>query len=92
MISGTKRLSNETHVAVWNANILTKTHSKVWYGDLNLTTEGSKLKQVAKIVGEPLYVLHESGCRFSTEGLPWDSYKEKAVWDTTKHIPKNMKT
>ena len=71
-------------VCVWNANIVTKSEGKVWFGDLNLTREGDKLKEIAKEFGEPLYVLREHDCRFGTENDSIDMLIERATWSTNQ--------
>jgi len=89
MLSANKKLRNKDNIVIWNANVLTETNGKVWYGDLNLTTEADKLKRVAEQAGEPLFVLREMDCRFGTERerLPWNLYAQKSVWDTTLPTP-----
>lgn len=82
MISGCKR-APDGHVCVWNANIIAKSQGKVWFGDLDLTTEGSLLKEVANVIGEPLYVLREMDCRFDTESDDVNLLISRAVWNTT---------
>lgn len=82
MISYSK-LSPPGEKCVFNANIITKSNGKVWYGDINLTKEGKLLKEVADYIGEPLYVLRESDCRFRTENDPVDLLISRAVWNTT---------
>jgi hypothetical protein len=72
---------------VWNANLVSPTQGKVWYGDLNLTREGDKLKLVSIAAGEPLYVLGEMDCRFETENDPVEVLAEKAVWNTNLPVP-----
>ena len=69
---------------VWNANIISPKMGKVWYGDINLTREGDKLKKVASEIGEVLYVLRESDARFGTENAPMESLIVRAVWSTDK--------
>jgi hypothetical protein len=83
MIAGSKR-SPEGQLCIWNANIITRTEGKVWYGDLNLTKEGNLLKQIAKEYGEPLYVLREMDCRFESETGVISTLISKAVWSTDK--------
>jgi hypothetical protein len=79
MVSATKR-APEGETCVWNANVVIKSQGKVWFGDLNLTREGDKLKAVAKEIGEPVYVLREMDCRFDTQSLPVEQLIERAVW------------
>lgn len=71
---------------VFNANIISPSRRKIWYGDINLTKEGKILKEIAKELGETLYVLTERDCRFDTEGDSIESLLAKAVWNTTMEI------
>ncbi len=75
-------ISGQTRV--WNANVLTRTHGKVWFGDLYINKDGDKLKEIASQIGEPLYVLREHDCRFDTENDDIELLISKSVWDTTK--------
>ena len=86
MISGGKT-SPAGSKCVWNANLVSPTQGKVWYGDLNLTKDGDKLKEVAKAAGETLYVLREMDCRFGTENDPIELLAERAVWNTNQPTP-----
>lgn len=69
-------------VCVWNANILTESEGKVWFGDLNITRDGDRLRSIALQIGEPLYILREMDSRFGTEDLPIEFLISKAVWST----------
>ena len=86
MISAHKT-SPPGHFCVWNANIVTKSSGKLWFGDLNITKEGSLLKEIAAEVGETLYVLRESDCRFGTEADPIELLISRSVWNTDMEIP-----
>ena len=81
MMSGSKR-SPGNDKCVWNANIITKSMGKIWFGDLNLTKEGDKLKDISKEIGETLYVLREMDCRFGSENDPIELLISKAVWNS----------
>lgn len=81
------KTSPRGQVCVWNANIITKSSGKLWFGDLNITKEGSLLKEIAVEIGETLYVLRESDCRFGTEKDPIDLLISRAVWNTDMEIP-----
>jgi len=73
MISGSKR-APVGEVCVWNANVLTKSRGKFWFGDLNLTRDADELKALGSKEGEPIYVLREMDARFTTEANPrWDN-------------------
>ena len=69
MISATKT-SPKNNICVFNANICTKSKGKIWYGDLNITTEQVALQEYANEVGETIYVLREKDARFTTENKP----------------------
>ena len=83
MLSGSK-YAPKGHVCVWNANIVTKSQGKVWFGDVDITKDGHLLKDVAAESGEPLYVLREMDCRFDTASDPIDKLISKAVWNTNE--------
>lgn len=59
-----------THVVVFNANVCTKTHGKIWHGDVDITKDEAKLIELAKALGEDVYVLREMDGRFENEGEP----------------------
>jgi len=82
MVSGNKSAPMGQR-CIWNANAVVKSQGKVWYGDINLTKEGNKLKKIAKEIGEPIYILREMDCRFDTEQDSTDILIGKAVWNTT---------
>jgi hypothetical protein len=55
---------------VWNANVCTKRHGKIWYGDLNIETQADALRALALEIGESVYVLREHDGRFKNEAKP----------------------
>lgn len=64
------------HLTVYNANLLTLSHGKFWFGDLDLDRpeDEAALKQLAAELGEDVYLLREMDCRFDTETDPnWES-------------------
>ena len=81
MISGNKH-APFGQICIWNANAVIKSQGKIWYGDINLTKEGKKLKKISKEIGEPIYILREMDCRFDTERCLIDTLIKKAVWST----------
>jgi len=90
MISESKsgyRDNNPNSVVYYNANIITINDGKVWYGDLDLTKDGDTLKRVSELLGERLYILRESDCRFESEDMSISETIKKSVWDTTQEIP-----
>lgn len=88
MISGNKN-SPKGCTCVFNANVISPSLGKIWYGDLNLTKEGKKLKEIAEKMGETLYVLREHACRFEHENDPIPVLISNAVWNTTLDVVTN---
>ena len=89
MLDGQKwkySVSFPNHLVIFNANVLTKSHGKVWYGDLDISMSHARLKKIAEQVGEPLYILHESAARFGEENKPVKRLLAQAVWDTTQDV------
>jgi len=82
MISGSKsgyKERNPDNFVLFNANIVTKSRGKVWYGDLDLTMDTPQLMNIARELKEPLYVLYEMDARFENEDQPFKFYERKAV-------------
>lgn len=69
MISASK-IAPKGHVCVFNANICTKDNGKIWFGDIDLTTDEAALKEFAAEKGCDLYVLRERDARFLNEAAP----------------------
>lgn len=59
-----------TRAVAFNANVCTRAHGKVWFGDIDLTREDHLLAQLAAILGEAVYVIRERDARFASEGAP----------------------
>jgi hypothetical protein len=82
MISGSKSGYKEKYPdnkVVFNANIVTRSRGKIWYGDLDLTLDTEKLQQIATALAEPLYVLYEMDARFENEDQAFKLYENKAI-------------
>ena len=88
-ISSFSKSSPEGCKCVFNANVISPSRGKIWYGDLNLTKEGKKIKKIAEGMGETLYVLKEHDCRFDHENDPIPLLISKAVWNTSLDIITN---
>lgn len=87
MISGSKsgyRNAHPDNLVCFNANIFVLGEGKVWFGDLDLTLDDEKLKEVAEESGNDLYVLREMDGRFGNENLPDDKIIELAVAKISK--------
>ena len=69
MISGIKK-APKGHVCVFNANVCIKSAGKIWFGDLDLTTDVNDLARLATEKGETVCVLRERDARFTTESAP----------------------
>ena len=71
-------VEHQGDLVIFNANVITKTHGKVWYGDLNVNLDFDNLKNVADTIGEDLYILMEGDARFGYENAPIDELIAKA--------------
>ena len=69
MISGSKTAFPD-HKVVWNSNVCTKEHGKIWFGDLDLTVNENKIKELAQKLNIRVYVLYEMDARFDNELKP----------------------
>lgn len=58
------------HVLVFNANLCTRTHGKIWHGDLDLTLDEELVLTFAHAIDETVYVLYERQARFGSEVAP----------------------
>jgi hypothetical protein len=63
------KVAPKGEIVVWNANLLVD-GKKVWYGDINLTTQNEALQALADELSEVIHILREHDCRFSTELKP----------------------
>jgi len=81
------RNANPNSVVYFNANIVTVNDGKIWYGDIDLTIDGNKLKELASELNQTIFVLKEMDCRFETANESINETIKKAVWDTTQEIP-----
>jgi len=82
MISGSKSGYRERYPnnnVVFNANIVTESRGKIWYGDLDITCDEESLRSIATELKEPLYILREMDARFENENQTIEFYKGKAV-------------
>jgi hypothetical protein len=72
MISASKRTpqtDGRDHLVVFNGNLIVEGYGKVWYGDLDITRDEAKIKELAKALGT-IYILREMDCRFDTAKNP----------------------
>lgn len=57
------------NVVVFNSNVCTK-NGKIWFGDIDVTKDEAKLKELAEALGERIYVIREMDGRFENEAKP----------------------
>lgn len=79
MIFGSKsafRKYYPAEVVVFNANVCVE-DGKIWYGDINFTTDIKQLQQLADSLNQKIYVVEEHLGRFHNELKP---VIEKAVF------------
>ncbi len=82
MIGSSKSLyrkNNPDNLIVFNANVISESKGKIWYGDLDLTKDHDILSEVAKELGESLYILYEHDARFGSENQDAKILIEKSV-------------
>lgn len=54
------------HITIFNCNITTA-KAKIWYGDVDITLDEQKLKELAKELNETIYLFYEMDARFENE-------------------------
>lgn len=82
MISFSKtgyRERHPDHVIVFNANVCLAA-GKLWHGDLDLTVDEPKLVELARCLGETVFVVYEYHGRFENEDTP---LLDQAVYSVT---------
>lgn len=73
MISASKSTYRDrfpAHVVVFNGNVCTEEHGKIWFGDLDVTKSQKKLRALAEELGCTVFVLREMDGRFQNEHKP----------------------
>ena len=63
-------VEHQGELVIFNANVITKSKGKIWYGDLNINLDFDNLKNVADQLKENLYILMEGDARFGYEKRP----------------------
>lgn len=61
---------NPGNVVIFNSNVCTKKHGKIWFGDIDVTKNKNELINLAKNIKENVYVLNEMDGRFENEKNP----------------------
>lgn len=75
MLSGSKSGYSDRYPknkVFFNGNMYDSKGEKIWYGDMDLTSERKKLEEIAKELGEPIYVTREQPFR-------WDEQTTKTL-------------
>ena len=83
LISGSKSSYKDRfpdNLVVFNANIFTESHGKIFFGDIDITKDAETLKYIAAELDEVLYVLNEMAGRFENENRI--DFKKVAIWNT----------
>lgn len=81
MLAATKTAYREEHpdeFVIFNANVITKSSGKVWFGDVSIDSDFDNLKNIADLLKEDLYILMEGDARFGYEKEPINKLIKKA--------------
>lgn len=81
MLAGSKSRYSEKHpnnLVVFNSNIAIPSKGKIWYGDIDITLDLKKLKEISKLLNEPIYIFYEMDYRFEKESLSLTEAANKA--------------
>jgi hypothetical protein len=66
---GQYRWDNPKHFVIFNSNICVL-GGKIWHGDVDMSVSTTKLRELAKKLGEVVFVLYEVDARFEKENSP----------------------
>ena len=64
------RARNVDHLTIKNANVCTREHGKIWWGDLDVTETVGELRALARELGVIVFVLREMEARFENADAP----------------------
>jgi hypothetical protein len=76
------RNSHPQSVFIPNANVFSRKHGKIWWGDLDLHQDKAALERIAHQLRTRLYVLSEFDGRFEKAERPHAEVVNAAVWHT----------
>ena len=85
--SGYRKLHPD-HFVMFNANSFTDKFGKIWHGDIDITLDANKLKQISDEIGITLYILYEIDGRFGNENR--EEFKNKSMGDTENGLAEKM--
>lgn len=92
MICGSKSFYRDKYpdnFVIFNANIFVENIGKIWYGDLDITKDQEKLKEIANETNSVLYILYEMDGRFDKENN--ENFKINYAWNTETGLSEKMK-
>lgn len=76
------------HLVIFNANVCTREHGKIWWGDLDVTVTFRELRALAQELEVPVYVLRELDARFDTADAPhFDRAAYVTAWNEQDLVP-----
>lgn len=62
--------ANPGNLVAFNANLCTKEHGKIWFGDIDVTKDKEKIELLADELKVSIYVLREMDGRFENTSKP----------------------
>jgi len=83
------RSSHPRSIFIPNANVFSRKHGKIWWGDLDLHNDKAALEKIAQQLRTRLFVLCESDGRFEQAEKPHAEVIKTALWNTggRAHVP-----
>lgn len=78
MSKSSYRIARPKNYTVFNCNVFAEC-GKFWYGDLDLTIDGEKLRAISVASGNVLCVLYEMDGRFENEDLAFETALSMAI-------------
>lgn len=64
---------------IFNANVITESGGKVWFGDVDIKTDQDKFREISQELREPIYILSEHDARFQNENQSFEFYRSRAM-------------
>ena len=55
------------HEVHFNANLLTESKGKIWWGDIDLNLDGPKIFEIAREINEDIYLVKQTDGHFENE-------------------------
>ena len=88
LISGSKSMYRkqfpDDNTIIFNANIFTKSHGKIWYGDLHISKDCQNLQKIVNKIGEEMIIVSEMFGRFGAEDRKYKEIHKDAFF---KFVP-----